>query len=121
MLHPIKLLILFLYFYVLQVLSVITFKFVPEPVLIKVANHTECRCMEPAIIRRNAQLHRSNGSVHPVLSKMRITIWMFLNYLVSQLLSNVTAVKRLQKTVCQWLDLGLFHRQMRTISLKYIR
>ncbi|TWW67832.1 Vascular endothelial growth factor D [Takifugu flavidus] len=43
------------------VLSVITFKFVPEPVLIKVANHTECRCMEPAIIRRNAQLHRSNG------------------------------------------------------------
>lgn len=47
----------------LQVLSVITFKFVPEPVLIKIANHTECRCMEPAIIRRNAQLYRSNGSV----------------------------------------------------------
>uniref|UniRef100_H3C5J0 Vascular endothelial growth factor D n=1 Tax=Tetraodon nigroviridis TaxID=99883 RepID=H3C5J0_TETNG len=43
------------------VLSIITFKFVPEPVLIKIANHTECTCMEPAIIRRNAQLHRSNG------------------------------------------------------------
>uniref|UniRef100_A0A8C6SB00 Vascular endothelial growth factor D n=1 Tax=Neogobius melanostomus TaxID=47308 RepID=A0A8C6SB00_9GOBI len=38
------------------VLSVIPYKFVPEPVLIKVANHTECRCQEPAIIRRNAQL-----------------------------------------------------------------
>ncbi|XP_028438671.1 vascular endothelial growth factor D isoform X1 [Perca flavescens] len=43
------------------VLSVIPFNFVPEPVLIKVANHTECRCMEPAIIRRNAQPHRSSG------------------------------------------------------------
>ncbi|KAA8595871.1 hypothetical protein FQN60_011162 [Etheostoma spectabile] len=43
------------------VLSVIPFKFVPEPVLIRVANHTECRCMEPAIIRRNAQTHRSSG------------------------------------------------------------
>ncbi|KAM8877758.1 vascular endothelial growth factor D isoform 1-T1 [Synchiropus picturatus] len=43
------------------ILSVIPFKFVPEPVLIKVANHTECRCMEPAIIRRNAQPHRSSG------------------------------------------------------------
>nr|XP_046247761.1 vascular endothelial growth factor D isoform X2 [Scatophagus argus] len=43
------------------VLSVIPFKSVPEPVLIKVANHTECRCMEPAIIRRNAQPHRSSG------------------------------------------------------------
>ncbi|KAK2853830.1 hypothetical protein Q5P01_006491 [Channa striata] len=43
------------------VLSVIPFKFVPEPVLIKVANHTECSCMEPAIIRRNAQPHGSNG------------------------------------------------------------
>ncbi|XP_041797452.1 vascular endothelial growth factor D isoform X2 [Chelmon rostratus] len=42
------------------VLSVIPFKSVPEPVLIKVANHTECRCMEPAIIRRNAQ-PRSSG------------------------------------------------------------
>ncbi|XP_040926051.1 vascular endothelial growth factor D isoform X2 [Betta splendens] len=43
------------------VLSVIPFKFVPEPVLIKVVNHTECRCMKPAIIRRNAQSHRSSG------------------------------------------------------------
>ncbi|KAM9366880.1 vascular endothelial growth factor D [Symphorus nematophorus] len=43
------------------VLSVIPFKFVPEPVLIKVANHTECRCMEPAIIRRDAEPHRSSG------------------------------------------------------------
>ncbi|XP_022063995.1 vascular endothelial growth factor D [Acanthochromis polyacanthus] len=43
------------------VLSVIPFKFVPEPVLIKIANHTECRCMEPAIIRRNAQPHRGSG------------------------------------------------------------
>ncbi|XP_019935422.1 vascular endothelial growth factor D [Paralichthys olivaceus] len=43
------------------VLSVIPFNFVPEPVLIKVANHTECRCLEPAIIRRNAQPHRSSG------------------------------------------------------------
>ncbi|XP_061608747.1 vascular endothelial growth factor D [Phyllopteryx taeniolatus] len=43
------------------VLSVFPFKFVPEPVLIKVANHTECRCMEPAIIRRNAQPQRSSG------------------------------------------------------------
>ncbi|KAF0042988.1 hypothetical protein F2P81_004325 [Scophthalmus maximus] len=47
------------------VLSVIPFNFVPEPVLIKVANHTECRCMEPAIIRRNAQPHRSSGSWMP--------------------------------------------------------
>ncbi|CAN9507189.1 unnamed protein product [Ophioblennius macclurei] len=43
------------------VLSVIPFKFVPEPVLIKVANHTECKCLEPAIIRRNAQPHSSSG------------------------------------------------------------
>ncbi|XP_049916102.1 vascular endothelial growth factor D isoform X1 [Epinephelus moara] len=43
------------------VLSVIPFKFVPEPVLIKVANHTECRCMEPAIIRRNAEPQGSSG------------------------------------------------------------
>lgn len=43
------------------VLSVIPFRFVPEPVLIKVANHTECKCMEPAIIRRNARPHRSSG------------------------------------------------------------
>ncbi|XP_068455552.1 vascular endothelial growth factor D isoform X1 [Clinocottus analis] len=44
------------------VLSVIPFKYVPEPVLIKVANHTECSCMEPAIIRRNAQPHSSGCS-----------------------------------------------------------
>ncbi|XP_051919269.1 vascular endothelial growth factor D-like [Hippocampus zosterae] len=43
------------------VLSVIPFKFVPEPVLIKVVNHTECKCMEPAIVRRNAQPHRGSG------------------------------------------------------------
>ncbi|CAB1454708.1 unnamed protein product [Pleuronectes platessa] len=43
------------------VLSIIPFNFLPEPVLIQVANHTECRCMEPAIIRRNAQPHRSSG------------------------------------------------------------
>ncbi|KAM3876888.1 vascular endothelial growth factor D [Diretmus argenteus] len=42
-------------------LSVIPFKFGPEPVLINVANHTECKCMEPAIIRRNARLHRKSG------------------------------------------------------------
>uniref|UniRef100_A0A3P9JN96 Vascular endothelial growth factor D n=1 Tax=Oryzias latipes TaxID=8090 RepID=A0A3P9JN96_ORYLA len=42
------------------IFSVIPFKFVPEPVLIKVANHTECRCMEPAIIRRHAQPQRSS-------------------------------------------------------------
>lgn len=47
------------------VLSVIPFKFVPEPVLIKVANHTECRCQEPAIIRRNAQ-HDGSTSCSPV-------------------------------------------------------
>ncbi|KAG7231659.1 hypothetical protein INR49_004195 [Caranx melampygus] len=45
--------------------TVFPFKFVPEPVLIKVANHTECRCMEPAIIRRNAQPHRSSGCSDP--------------------------------------------------------
>ncbi|KAM9408269.1 vascular endothelial growth factor D [Pholidichthys leucotaenia] len=43
------------------VLSVSPINFVPEPVLIKVANHTECKCMEPAIIRRNAQPHRNSG------------------------------------------------------------
>uniref|UniRef100_A0A8C6UY81 Vascular endothelial growth factor D n=1 Tax=Neogobius melanostomus TaxID=47308 RepID=A0A8C6UY81_9GOBI len=35
------------------------------PVLIKVANHTECRCQEPAIIRRNAQPD-GNTSCYPV-------------------------------------------------------
>lgn len=80
---PIKLLFLCFFcvcFFVLQVLSVITFKFVPEPVLIKVANHTECRCMEPAIIRRNAQLHRNNGSVQPYpLFFLRFNVCIFLN------------------------------------------
>ncbi|XP_056463236.1 vascular endothelial growth factor D isoform X2 [Gadus chalcogrammus] len=42
-------------------LSVIPFKFGPEPVLIKVANHTECRCMEPPIIRRNARPPKKRG------------------------------------------------------------
>uniref|UniRef100_A0A3B3VYK3 Vascular endothelial growth factor D n=1 Tax=Poecilia latipinna TaxID=48699 RepID=A0A3B3VYK3_9TELE len=40
------------------IFSLTPFNLVPEPVLIKVANHTACRCMEPAIIRRNAQLRR---------------------------------------------------------------
>ncbi|XP_034536448.1 vascular endothelial growth factor D isoform X2 [Notolabrus celidotus] len=48
------------------VLSVIPFKFVPEPVLIKVVNHTECRCMEPAIIRRNAQPGSSSSGCSPM-------------------------------------------------------
>ncbi|KAF7649126.1 hypothetical protein LDENG_00146470 [Lucifuga dentata] len=47
-------------------LSVIPFKFGPEPVLIKVANHTECKCMEPSIIRRNARPHRRGGSCSSV-------------------------------------------------------
>uniref|UniRef100_A0A8C8MHV2 Platelet-derived growth factor (PDGF) family profile domain-containing protein n=1 Tax=Oncorhynchus tshawytscha TaxID=74940 RepID=A0A8C8MHV2_ONCTS len=44
-------------------LSVIPFKYGPEPVLIKVANHTECKCMEPPLIRRQAHIrsHRRNG------------------------------------------------------------
>ncbi|XP_067116695.1 vascular endothelial growth factor D [Osmerus mordax] len=42
-------------------LSVIPFKYGPEPVLIRVANHTQCRCMEPALIRRHARPHRRNG------------------------------------------------------------
>ncbi|CAL8246403.1 unnamed protein product [Lota lota] len=42
-------------------LSVIPFKFGPEPVLIKVANHTECKCMEPPIIRRNARPPKKKG------------------------------------------------------------
>lgn len=120
-----RLKILDLCLFMLQVLSVITFKFVPEPVLIKIANHTECRCMEPAIIRRNAQLHRSNGSAK--LYSLFFPSWelcyvlSFLISIVLQLLSNATAVKRLQTTLCQWFDLGLFHRQMRAFSLKYIR
>ncbi|XP_024151543.1 vascular endothelial growth factor D isoform X2 [Oryzias melastigma] len=43
------------------IFSVIPFKFIPEPVLVRVANHTECRCMEPAIIRRHAQPQRSTA------------------------------------------------------------
>ncbi|MEQ2226166.1 hypothetical protein ILYODFUR_024746 [Ilyodon furcidens] len=50
------------------VLGIIPFKFVPEPMLIKVANHTTCRCMEPAIIRRNAQQHRTSGC--PLMGQM---------------------------------------------------
>ncbi|CAB1327494.1 unnamed protein product [Coregonus sp. 'balchen'] len=44
-------------------LSVIPFKYGPEPVLIKVANHTVCKCMEPPLIRRQAHIrsHRRNG------------------------------------------------------------
>ncbi|KAJ3592954.1 hypothetical protein NHX12_005292 [Muraenolepis orangiensis] len=42
-------------------LSVIPFKFGPEPVLIKVANHTECKCMDPPIIRRNARPPKKRG------------------------------------------------------------
>ncbi|KAJ8350541.1 hypothetical protein SKAU_G00256710 [Synaphobranchus kaupii] len=42
-------------------LSVIPFKYKPEPVLIQVANHTECECMEPAVIRRHAPQHRRSG------------------------------------------------------------
>uniref|UniRef100_W5MM29 Vascular endothelial growth factor D n=1 Tax=Lepisosteus oculatus TaxID=7918 RepID=W5MM29_LEPOC len=38
----------------------IPLKYGPEPVLIKVANHTECKCMEPVIIRRHVQEHRGN-------------------------------------------------------------
>ncbi|PWA18882.1 hypothetical protein CCH79_00004948 [Gambusia affinis] len=44
------------------IFSFTPFKLVPEPVLIKVANHTACSCMEPAIIRRNAQQRRRSGS-----------------------------------------------------------
>ncbi|KAJ8397988.1 hypothetical protein AAFF_G00433350 [Aldrovandia affinis] len=42
-------------------LTVIPFKHGPEPVLIKVANHTECKCMEPALIRRHVRPHRRTG------------------------------------------------------------
>ncbi|XP_063068249.1 vascular endothelial growth factor D [Engraulis encrasicolus] len=33
--------------------SVMPFKNHPEPVLVKVANHTECKCLEPPLIRRH--------------------------------------------------------------------
>lgn len=44
--------------------------------LIKVANHTECRCMEPAIIRRNAQPHRSIGWVY----NLALRFYFFMNW-----------------------------------------
>ncbi|KAL4656895.1 vascular endothelial growth factor D isoform X2 [Arapaima gigas] len=47
-------------------LTVIPFQYGPEPVLIKVANHTECKCMEPALIRRHIPSHKQNGC-NPVL------------------------------------------------------
>ncbi|XP_014837020.1 PREDICTED: vascular endothelial growth factor D [Poecilia mexicana] len=50
------------------IFSLTPFNLVPEPVLIKVANHTACRCMEPAIIRRNAQLRRRSGC--PLMREM---------------------------------------------------
>ncbi|XP_062845830.1 vascular endothelial growth factor D [Trichomycterus rosablanca] len=42
-------------------LSVVPFKYGPEPMLISVANHTECKCQEPQMIRRHVQHHRKNG------------------------------------------------------------
>ncbi|KAI1899784.1 hypothetical protein AGOR_G00065310 [Albula goreensis] len=42
-------------------LAVIPFQHNPEPVLIKVANHTECKCMGPAVMRRHVHPHRRNG------------------------------------------------------------
>ncbi|KAG5852693.1 hypothetical protein ANANG_G00065300 [Anguilla anguilla] len=47
-------------------LTVIPFKQGPEPVLIKVANHTECKCMEPPLIRRHTRPQRRKGC-SPVL------------------------------------------------------
>ncbi|XP_048855120.1 vascular endothelial growth factor D isoform X2 [Brienomyrus brachyistius] len=47
-------------------LTVIPFKYGPEPVLIKVANHTECKCMEPALIRRHVPTQGRSGC-NPVL------------------------------------------------------
>ncbi|XP_026867185.1 vascular endothelial growth factor D [Electrophorus electricus] len=41
-------------------LSVIPFKYGLEPVLIKVANHTECKCQEPQLIRRHVHPHRKS-------------------------------------------------------------
>ncbi|KPP58352.1 vascular endothelial growth factor D-like, partial [Scleropages formosus] len=49
-----------------RLLTVIPFKYGPEPVLIKVANHTECKCMEPALIRRHVPTHRQSRC-NPVL------------------------------------------------------
>ncbi|KAJ8282476.1 hypothetical protein COCON_G00049950 [Conger conger] len=42
-------------------LTVIPFKQGPEPVLIKVANHTECKCLEPPLIRRHTRPQRRKG------------------------------------------------------------
>ncbi|XP_036401922.1 vascular endothelial growth factor D [Megalops cyprinoides] len=47
-------------------LTVIPYKHGPEPVLLKVANHTECKCMEPSMIRRHAHPLGSTGC-SPVL------------------------------------------------------
>lgn len=38
--------------------------------LIRVANHTECKCQEPQMIRRHALPHRKNGSVLASLSQI---------------------------------------------------
>lgn len=38
-----------------------------------------------------------------------------------QLFSNWPAFRGLQTTVCQWVDLGLFNRQMYTLSFQYTR
>ncbi|KAI1885403.1 hypothetical protein AGOR_G00219800 [Albula goreensis] len=42
-------------------LTVIPFKHGPEPVLIQVANHTACKCMEPPLIRRHVRAQRRSG------------------------------------------------------------
>ncbi|KAJ8351847.1 hypothetical protein SKAU_G00233230 [Synaphobranchus kaupii] len=47
-------------------LTVIPFKQGPEPVLLKVANHTQCKCMEPPLIRRHTRPQRRKGC-SPVL------------------------------------------------------
>nr|XP_055039815.1 vascular endothelial growth factor D isoform X1 [Misgurnus anguillicaudatus] len=42
--------------------SLAPFKSGPEPVLVKVANHTECKCQEHTMIRRHVrEKHRKNG------------------------------------------------------------
>lgn len=52
-----------------QLLSVVPFDNIrPEPMLIKVANHTECRCQEPQLIRRHAH-PQGSGSVPALLLK----------------------------------------------------
>ncbi|XP_031414887.1 vascular endothelial growth factor D [Clupea harengus] len=42
------------------IFSVFPFKHGPEPVLVKVANHTECKCLEPPLIRRHTPTRRRN-------------------------------------------------------------